>query len=133
LRLIYQEIQELSDMGENEKAKSLREFVDSELLSGNLSSSIGFDAQFKQWMSDRIVTAVDSFAEEWGIDKNLLKRSFDAYSTSKADEVPYFDEITRSVDFAIAKNQLAGNKLRHNVNLRQELKKWMPEVKQRFN
>jgi len=133
LRLIYQEIQELSDMGENEKAKLLKEFVDTELLPGNLASGIDFDTQFNEWTGAKVIAVVDSFAKEWGIDKDLLKRSFDAYSTSKSDEIPYFDEIAKSVDFAAAKNQSAGNKLKHNIHLKSELKSWMLEVKQRFN
>jgi len=133
LRIIYQQIQELSDMGENEQAKLLKEFVDTQVLTGNLSSGVDFDLAFRTWRDELVNDEIQIFAEEWGIDKDLLKRSFDAYSTSKSDEIPYFDEITKSVDFAAAKNQSAGNKLKHNIHLKSELKSWMPEVKQRFN
>ena len=133
LRLIYQEIQELSDMGEDEKAKLLREFVDSELIPGNLSSGVDFDVAFNQWRNDRVSAIVNLFAEEWGIDGNLLKRSFDAFSTSKVGEIPYFDEITKSVDFESAKNQSAGSRLKHIFSLTHKLKTWMPELKQKFS
>src|SRR5699024_1649842 len=35
LRIIYEEIQELSDMGEDQQAKLLKEFVETELVPGN--------------------------------------------------------------------------------------------------
>ena len=43
LRIIYEQIQELSNMGEYEQSQFLKEFVDTELVPGNLSSSMNFD------------------------------------------------------------------------------------------
>ncbi len=42
LRIIYEQIQELSNMGDDEQAQLLKEFVDTELVPGNLSSGVNF-------------------------------------------------------------------------------------------
>ena len=53
LRIIYEQIQELSNMGEDEQARLLREFVDTELVPGKLSSSLSFDESFEIWKKGR--------------------------------------------------------------------------------
>nr|WP_123810997.1 hypothetical protein [Hydrogenoanaerobacterium saccharovorans] len=47
LRIIHEQIQELSNMGEDGQAALLKEFVDTELVPGNLLSSINFDESFE--------------------------------------------------------------------------------------
>ncbi len=133
IRIIYEQIQELSDMGENEQAKLLKEFVDTELIPGHISANIDFDAAFRTWCKAKANDVIDSFANEWGIDSNILSRSLTAYSLAKADLIPFLDEITGSVNFLKATNKLAGNQLMHNLNLLAELPKWMAEVKKKYN
>lgn len=133
LRIIYEQIQELSNMGEYEQAQLLKEFVDTELVPGNLPSSLDFDAAFEAWKAGRLQNVVDGFAAEWGLDAQLLGRSVEAYSTSQPDVVPYINELIRTVDFSQATNQTAGNLLRHNMTLAAMLPKWIAEVKQKYN
>ncbi|GAK29925.1 type I restriction enzyme R protein [Weissella oryzae SG25] len=133
LRIIHEQIQELSSMGEAEQASLLKEFVDTELVLGHISTNINFDEAFENWRKDKEDALVTLFAEEWGIDDNLLSHSLSAYVISNRDVIPYIDEIIRSVDFSKAKNQSAGNKLRHNMRLTQALPKWLLETKQQFN
>ncbi|QHI73070.1 type I restriction endonuclease subunit R, EcoR124 family [Aminipila terrae] len=49
LRIIHEQIQELSNMGEDEQALLLKEFVNTELVPGNLSSNLNFDEAFEAW------------------------------------------------------------------------------------
>lgn len=60
---------------------------------------------------------MDTFAQAWGLDNQLLAESVEAFSISQPDEIPYIDELISSVDFAKTANQSAGNKLRHNMEL----------------
>ena len=53
LRIIYQQIEELSNLGEHEQAKLLKEFVVEELEPGNISSDIHFDRAFENWKNDK--------------------------------------------------------------------------------
>ncbi|NLD18380.1 MAG: DEAD/DEAH box helicase family protein, partial [Tissierellia bacterium] len=133
LRIIYEQIQELSNMGEYEQANLLKEFVDTELVAGNIPTGVNFDEAFENWCKGKECILVASFAEEWGIDGEVLSRSLLVYSLSNANVIPYIEDITGSVDFEKAKNQSAGNKLRHNMNLIKALPKWMAEVKRKFN
>ena len=134
LRIIYEEIQELSDMGENEQAKLLKEFVETELVPGNLSSGLSFDESYDNWKQERIKREVQSFAKSWGIDESLLLKSLNHFSMAKKDVIPYIDELQRSVDYSIATNQEAGNQLKHMIIL---INKALPdcfiEIKQRYN
>ncbi len=133
LRIIYEQIQELSNMGEHEQAQLLKEFVDTELVPGNLSNSLNFDEAFELWKLSKLQHAVNDFAVEWGLDSATLEKSVLAYSTAQASVVPYIDDLRRSVDFDTATNKSAGNKLKHNMTLTTKLPEWIAETKQKYN
>ncbi|KOS00909.1 type I restriction endonuclease subunit R, EcoR124 family, partial [Paenibacillus polymyxa] len=96
LRIIYGQIQELSNMGEHEQARLLKEFVDTELVPGNLSSSLNFDEAFEVWKASKLQNLVVDFSLEWGLDSELLGKSVNSYSTSQPDVVPYINELISS-------------------------------------
>lgn len=133
LRIIYEQIQELSNMGEYEQAQLLKEFVDTKLVPGKLSSLVNFDGAFEDWKSDKLKSAVKDFANEWGLDGELLEKSVYSYSTSQPDVVPYISDLIGSVDFTKATNQSAGNLLKHNMTLTAELPQWIAESKQKYS
>ncbi|OCG45874.1 deoxyribonuclease HsdR [Gilliamella sp. Fer1-1] len=131
-RIIYEQIQELSQMGEDQQAKILKEFVDSELLTGRLSSQVHFDQAFANWKNDKIKHAVNQFANEWGIDSKLLLQAITEFELSKSDIVPYFAEIIQTIDLSKA-NKDIDNLFMLNLALHDELPRWMTEIKQQFN
>ena len=133
LRIIYEQIQELSNMGDDEQAQLLKEFVDSELVPGNLSSGMNFDESFETWKKDKQLAAVEVFAKEWGLDAKLLLSSVIAYTVSQPDVVPYIDGIMKSLDFGNAENKSAGNRLKHVMVLSRVLPGWVAEMKQKFS
>src|SRR5699024_11458266 len=83
LRIIHQQTQELSDMGEDDQAKLLKEFVDTELVTGNLSSNSRFDDLFEEWKENKVQREIEKFAKDWGLDTNLLSESVKEYSLNK--------------------------------------------------
>lgn len=133
LRIIHEQIQELSNMGEYEQAQLLKEFVDTELAPEKLSSLVSFDGAFEVWKADKLKSAVDDFANEWGLVGELLEKSVNSYSTSQPDVVPYINDLISSVDFSKATNQTAGNLLRHNMTLTAKLPQWIAEIKQKYS
>jgi type I restriction enzyme R subunit len=133
LRIIHEQIQELSNMGEDEQAALLKEFVDTELVPGNLSSSLNFDESFEEWKNSKLDRSVYTFAKEWGLDVQLLRESIASYSYSQPTVVPYIDELTKGVVFENAANQSAGNRLRHIMALTKKLTVWMAETKQKYD
>lgn len=133
LRIIHEQIQELSNMGEDEQAALLKEFVDTELVPGNLSSSLNFDESFEEWKNSKLDRSVYTFANEWGLDVQLLRESIASYSYSQPTVVPYIDELTKGVVFENAANQSAGNRLRHIMALTKKLTVWMTETKQKYD
>ncbi|QAA23207.1 type I restriction endonuclease subunit R [Sporolactobacillus terrae] len=132
LRIIYEQIQELSNMGEYEHAQLLKEFVDTELVPGKLSSDLNFDEAFEAWKVSKLNRAVTDFSKEWGLDSDLLGKSVRSYSTSQPDVVPYIDELISRVDFNKATDQSAGNLLRHNMKLTNKLPERIAEMKQKY-
>ncbi|MDD3662241.1 MAG: HsdR family type I site-specific deoxyribonuclease [Candidatus Pacebacteria bacterium] len=132
LRIIYEQIQELSDMGEYEQALFLREFVDTELLPGNLTGVVNFDEAFEMWKDNKLKSEVDSFASEWGIDSEILAKSVNAYSNTHAETVPYINDIICSANYGKARNQTAGNLLKHNMTLTTTLPIWIAKIKQMY-
>lgn len=131
-RIIYEQIQELSQMGEDQQAKILKEFVDTELLTGRLSSQVHFDQAFTNWKNDKIKYAANEFANEWGIDSKLLLQAITEFELSKSDIVPYFAEIIQTIDLSKA-NKDIDNLFMLNLALHDELPRWMTEIKQQFN
>ena len=133
LRIIYEEIQELSDMGEYEQAKLLREFVETELVPGNLSSDLNFDELFDNWKQEKVIKEVHDFAEDWGIDETLLYKSVNSFSVVREDEIPYIADLSKSVDFNKANKQEATNQLEHTMTLiNKALPEWLVEIKQKY-
>lgn len=134
LRLIYEQIQELSDNGEAEIAKLIREFVEKELITGHIPSEIDFDEAFKNWKEEKLKLEVKQFSEFWGI-KNLeiMIKSVNSYSENKTDIVPYIDEIIESIDMDIAQNKENSNRLKHTIDLGKKLPSWILEVRSKYS
>ena len=133
LRIIHEEIQELSDMGEAEQAKLLKEFVDTELVPGNLSSDLSFDESFEAWKQQKMAKEVKEFAADWGVDEYILSQSIDHFSVVREEVIPYVDELSRSVDYEGAKNKSAGNRLEHVMSLvDKRLPEWLIETKRKY-
>ena len=130
--LIQEQIQELSNLGEHEKAESLKRFVNEELRGGHIPATSNFDEAFQDWQDKQQFKEVKAFASEWGIDADLLSKSLKEYSLIKPEEIPFRDDISKTLDPDKATNTFAGNKLMLNMKLGPVLQKWMRENKQKY-
>lgn len=54
---------------------------------------------------------VEEFAKEWGLDSLLLSKSLKAYDLKKPDEIPFREDIVKTLDATKATNQSAGANL----------------------
>src|SRR5699024_9098049 len=75
LRLIYQNIEELSNMGDYEQAELLKQFVIEELEPGNVSSNINFDEAFDNWKKEKMRDEIYQVSSAWGIDNVLFEKA----------------------------------------------------------
>lgn len=133
LRLIHQEIQELSNLGNDSEATLLKEFVDTELVTGKLSSDFSFDELFNNWKKQLVKKDVKSFAKKWGIDSSLLMKSLERYTLSRKDVIPYIDDLRQSLNYDIAENKELGSKLRHTILfINEELPEYLIKTKKKF-
>lgn len=133
LRIIYEQIQELSDMGEDDKAHLLKQFVDTELVPGNLFYNLNFDDAFDIWKKDKLKADIDELADRWGIDSNWLFKSVNTFSVVQAEVIPYIDELTKSVDYDKATDKSAGDNLKHMMTLTHKLPELIAEMKQKYD
>ncbi|MVX67223.1 HsdR family type I site-specific deoxyribonuclease [Clostridium chromiireducens] len=133
LRIIYEQIQELSDMGEDNKAHLLKEFVDTELVPGKLSYNLNFDEAFDIWKQNKLKAKINELADEWGLDREWLLKSVNAFSGGQAGPIPYIDELTKSVDYDKATDKSAGNKLKHMMTLTRKLPEFIAETKEKYD
>lgn len=133
LRIIYEQIQELSNMGDDQQATILKEFVDTQLLAGKLSDQMHFDQAFDVWKRDKMLDAATEFACEWGIDSQLIQKSILNYELKQLDVIPFLEEIIQSVDLSQIKNKVVDSLFSHNLQLTAELPHWMAEVKKKYN
>ncbi|MBJ8325856.1 type I restriction endonuclease subunit R, EcoR124 family [Streptococcus pacificus] len=132
LVLILEQIQELSNMGENELAEALRTFINEELRTGHIPASLDFDESFKKWQSERQFKVIQNFADEWGIDSLLLQKSLKEFDSSKSEEIPYISDILVTLNPDKATNQFSGKKLLLNMELNKILPQWMIETKNKY-
>lgn len=132
LRIIHEQIQELSDMGNDIKANMLREFVDTQLVQGKLEYGIKFDDAFNNWKFDNLKSDVKNISEKWGLSDEWLLKAVISFSSSKPSTIPYIDEITKSVDFEKASDQSAGNKLKHIMTMTSVLPERIMELKVKY-
>lgn len=134
LRLIYEEIQELSDMGQAKQAKLLKKFVEAELVTGHIRAEVDFDQAFNDWKVVVLEREVEKFAKTWGIDSKILARSLKQFDPVIKGPLPYIEEIQASIDFDKAENQEAGGQLPHMIALVNEvLPAWFIEVKGKYS
>ena len=91
-----------------------------------------FDEAFQDWQDKQQFEEVKAFASEWGIDADLLSKSLKEYSLINQEEIPFRDDISKTLDPDKATNTFAGNKLMLNMNLGPVLQKWMRDIKQKY-
>ncbi|MDG3132758.1 HsdR family type I site-specific deoxyribonuclease [Streptococcus suis] len=132
LVLILEQIQELSNMGENELAEDLKTFINEELVTGHLPATLDFDESFKKWQEERQFKEIQCFAAEWGVDSLLLQKSLREFDTNKPEEVPHLSDILMKLDPKSATNQFSGKKLLLTMELNKILPQWMLETKQKY-
>ena len=75
---------------------------------------------------------VEEFATEWGLDSLLLAKSLKAYDLKKPDEVPFREDIVKTLDATISTNQSAGSKFKLNIEFNKVFSSWMQEVKMKY-
>lgn len=132
LRIIYQQIEEVSNMGDYEQAELLKEFVTEELEPGNVSSDIHFDEAYEQWKQEKLKSEIYKFSQEWGLNSKIFEKTIDTYSTANPDEIPYIDDLISSVDYESIENPKTSNLLIHNMELMKVIPKIVPKLKEKF-
>ena len=132
LRIIYQQIEELSNLGDHEQAQLLKQFVMEELEPGHISSDITFDEAFEIWKNDKKKQLIYEVSQEWGLDWTIFEKSVDAYSSTSPDDIPFFEDLIDSVDFESATKKQANHQLGHNLALTPYLTKVIPKIKSKY-
>ena len=133
IKLIYEQISELSNMGEHVEAELLKEFVETKLLRNLISSSTDFDQAYAEWKKGKQDKEIIDYSMVWGIDKDLLSEAVNNYDTTKADNIPYFDDIIFGADIDKAQNQTAGNQLQQTMELSADLVSFIQNVKKKYS
>lgn len=131
LRIIYEQIQEVSDMGDSIKAELLKRFVDEELLQGKVSADIPFDVAFDNWCRSQMQEQIICLALKWGLDKEVLSKSVHSYNPTEPEKIPYMEELVKTLDYKNALEK-AVNILSHNMELRIKLPKEIRELKDKY-
>lgn len=131
LRIIYEQIQEVSDLGDSVKAELLRRFVNEELLQGKVLSTIPFDVAFERWCQQEMNNLISGIAMNWGLDKDILAKAVESYDASEPDKIPYMEELVKTLDYDKA-TEKAANILAHNMELRMKLPKEIREIRDKY-
>src|SRR5699024_3695665 len=132
LRLIYQNIEEVSNMVDYEQAELVRRFVNEELEPGNVPSTINFDEAYDNWRKKQLREEIYQVSSDWGVDSVIFEKAVEAYSVADSDEIPYIDEITNSADYESIENPKTNNLLEHNMALSNKLPEIVSKLKKKY-
>ena len=132
LRIIHEQIQELSNIGEAEQAKLLKKFVDTELVAGHITSDMNFDVAYEKWKKELNFNMIKEFSNEWGLQPNLLKESVQAYNPTQPGIVPFLDELLDSSDYSKATVEDISNELEYKMEISEFLITWIKEMTKKF-
>ena len=126
LRLILEKIQELEGLGEKQEADVLRAFL-TDMQAGHVPAASNADEAFTNWKHGAFEQALATFAQEWGIDKEILRSAVAAYDTAKPQTIPRLDEIRSSLDYAAATVKHGEDRMDHVFELEDKLPEWVAE------
>ena len=126
LRLIYEEIQDLSNQGEAQKAELLREFVKTELELGKVAEGISIPDAYDAWKQSKLDAEIAEFAQLKGLDSVLLKKSYERFDMKHPLAIPLIDELTDTA-------QCEGDSLDYALELEQDIPEWMKQIKLKYS
>src|SRR5690625_293967 len=129
LKVIYDHIEELSNLGEHEQAELLKEFMKEEIEPGKVSIETAFDDAYEDWKLKKLREEIHEVSKEWGMDERIFERSVIEYTVSETKEVPFMEDITNSVDYSAIENPKANSPLDHLIVMGEEL----PDIVHKLN
>lgn len=126
LRLILEKIQELSDLGHASQADMLRQFLN-EIQSNVWLLGTDPEKSYIDWKDSKLKEDINVFSNEWGVDKELLYKSFLSYDPRSPDVIQRIDEIVDSI------HKETDNPLKLRIDLMQKLPDWMKFLKRKYS
>lgn len=129
LRIIHEQIQEFSNLGEYELATLLSKFVDEEVVTGRIVENIKFDDAFEEWKQKQRFNVIKDFAISNGIDEFLLSEIYAEYDISNPTYIPYIEELVVKMSEELSPIEI----LKKRMSLNDDLKEWLRETKEKFH
>ncbi len=127
LRLILEQIEELSSMGQAVLAGTIRQFVD-EIQTGSVQIDTDIEALFNTWTESKLKAEIAEFCEQWKTDPEILYKVFCAYDPRDDKNIPRVNEIIDSI-----KADDLEDPFTHNLNLMEALPDWLKGIKRKYS
>lgn len=133
LRIILEKIQELNDLGYDQQAQLLNQFV-KEVEAGHIPSTNDVDGAFMAWKEAQLDAEIQEFALSRGADFEIIKKAYRKYANQVGndDDIPDRQEITNSISSRNAREPLAGHPVKHKKLTMDELTTLMYEWKKKY-
>lgn len=119
-------------MGEYDQAELLKKFVQEEIEPRNVASKVNFDDAYENWKSTKFKKEIYKISKEWSVNGVIFEKAVKAYSVTRPDEIPYIEDLTKSVDYESIEKPTTPNKLVHNMELLKTLPDLVPKLKRKF-
>lgn len=133
IQKIKNSIQDLSDRGEDQKARLLQKFLNEQVITNSLDPSKEISDAYNNWKLNQLHKEVISYAHQWGIKEEILKKAVDNFDYRSPENIPYIEDINRNISFNDAEDKSYGNLLRHKIEVIKNLPKWMLNVSKKYN
>lgn len=125
LRIILEQIQELSDLGHAVQADMLKDFLN-DIQSGNWTLGKDSGQSFIDWKNIKLKEDISLFSAKWGTDDDILLKSLSLYDPRESESIPRLDEIIDSVSKEVE------DPIKHRLDLSEILPTWMKSIKIKY-
>ncbi|HLS07241.1 MAG TPA: type I restriction endonuclease subunit R, partial [Bacillota bacterium] len=129
LKVIYEYIEELSNLGEHEQAELLKQFIIEEVEQGKITVEKYFEEAYEEWKNTKLQAEIYDISKAWGMDEKVFERAVNAYTVSQSKDIPFMEEITASVDYDSIENPKTDSPLDHIIKMGQQL----PDIVHKLN
>ena len=132
MKIAYEQIEELSNLGNHTESELLKEFVETQLLKNKISSKTQFDEAYQFWKNEKQDKEIMDYSKYWGVEEQLIKDSVGNFDVTKPNNIPYIYEILATCDYEKAVYKAPGGQLGQVIEFSNDLQIFIHKLKDKY-
>ena len=132
MKIAYEQIEELSNLGNHTESELLKEFAETQLLKNKISSKTQFDEAYQFWKNEKQDKEIMDYSKYWGVEEQLIKDSVGNFDVTKPNNIPYIYEILATCDYEKAVYKAPGGQLGQVIEFSNDLQIFIHKLKDKY-